>query len=91
MSSSIWTSVSTIHTEVIVLVDGIIYRAPFDPENLSGRTGRGDTCFAAYMSRRLQEEPEEAISYAAALTSIKMENPGRFNGTSDDVIARMRM
>ncbi len=81
----------THHTEVIVLVDGIIYRAPFDPENLSGRTGRGDTCFAAYMSRRLHDNPDDSIRYAAALTSIKMENPGRFCGTSDDVIARMSM
>lgn len=80
----------THNTEVIVLVEGEIYRAPFDPENLTGRTGRGDTCFAAYLSRRLQEGPGEAVRYAAALTSMKMEKPGRFSGTEADVFARMK-
>ena len=37
----------THNTEVIVLVNGEIHRAPFTPSNLSGRTGRGDTTFAA--------------------------------------------
>ena len=78
----------THNTEVIVLVDGTIYRAPFTPENLSGRTGRGDTCFAAYLARRLQEGPGEAVRFAAALTSMKMEKPGRFSGTARDVLER---
>jgi len=80
----------THHTEVIVLVDGILHRAPFNPQNLSGRTGRGDTCFAAYLSRRLHENPEKSVHFAAALTSLKMENPGRFNGTSEEVFTRMK-
>ncbi|MEN6297032.1 MAG: carbohydrate kinase, partial [Rectinema sp.] len=33
----------THNTEAIVLVNGTMYRAPFTPSNLSGRTGRGDT------------------------------------------------
>lgn len=80
----------THNTEVIVLVEGKTYRAPFNPSNLSGRTGRGDTCFASYMARRLTHGPEEAVRYAAALTSIKMEKPGRFTGTMNDVIERMK-
>lgn len=79
----------THHTEVLVLVDGTFYKAPFTPRNLSGRTGRGDTCFASYLSRRLQEGPEDAVRFSAALTSLKMEKPGRFNGTQEDVFARI--
>ena len=79
----------THNTEVIVLVDGKIYKAPFTPSNLSGRTGRGDTTFAAYLAWRLDHEPEESVHYAAALCSIKMENPGPFSGTVNDVKTRM--
>lgn len=79
----------THNTEVLVFADGKFYRAPFNPSNLSGRTGRGDTCFAAYLSARLTHDPQYAVKYAAALTSIKMEKPGRFSGNIDDVIKRM--
>ena len=79
----------THNTEVIVLVDGTIYSAPFTPSNLSGRTGRGDTTFAAYLAWRLDNDPEESVHYAAALCSIKMESPGPFTGTVEDVKARM--
>ncbi len=79
----------THNTEVIVLVDGKIYKAPFAPANLSGRTGRGDTTFAAYLAWRLDHDPEESVRYAAALCSIKMESPGPFSGTIENVKARM--
>ena len=79
----------THNTEVIVLVDGKIHRAPFTPSNLSGRTGRGDTTFAAYLAWRLDHDPEESVHYAAALCSIKMESPGPFADTVEDVITRM--
>lgn len=77
-------------TEVIVLAGGRIYRAPFTPSNLSGRTGRGDTTFAAYLAWRLSHGPEESVRFAAALCSIKMEKPGPFSGTIEDVFKRMR-
>ncbi|MDX9802137.1 MAG: PfkB family carbohydrate kinase [Spirochaetia bacterium] len=80
----------THNTEVLIYTDGKFYRAPFNPANLSGRTGRGDTCFASYLARHLTHGPEEAVRYAAALTSIKMEKPGRFTGTVEDVLARMK-
>ncbi len=79
----------THNTEVIVLVNGEIHRAPFTPSNLSGRTGRGDTAFAAYLAWRLDHDPEESVHYAAALCSIKMESPGPFADTVEDVITRM--
>ena len=80
----------THNTEVIVLVDGKIYKAPFTPANLSGRTGRGDTTFAAYLAWRLDHDPEESVRYAAALCSIKMESPGPFAGTIEDLKIRMK-
>jgi sugar/nucleoside kinase (ribokinase family) len=78
------------HSSEVILYDGhAMYSAPFNPSNLSGRTGRGDTCFAAYMTRRLNHGIEESLRYAAALTSIKMENPGPFRGTIAEVLQRM--
>ena len=81
--------VITHNNEVLVLVDDVIYRAPYNPGNLSGRTGRGDTTFAAYMAKRLTAGPEESTYYAAALCSQKMEAPGPFSGTVEEVYERM--
>jgi sugar/nucleoside kinase (ribokinase family) len=54
-----------------------------------GRTGRGDTTFAAYLAYRLEHDIPTALKFAAALVSIKMETPGPFQGTLADVLARM--
>jgi sugar/nucleoside kinase (ribokinase family) len=79
------------HASEVILYDGErIFRAPFNPSNLSGRTGRGDTCFVSYMAWRLSHGIEESLRYAAALTSIKMEKPGPFSGTVEEVLARMK-
>jgi sugar/nucleoside kinase (ribokinase family) len=82
---------------VITRADGVLARAdgqtwfePFTNRSSVGRTGRGDTTFAAYMARRLTHPPAAALKFAAALVSIKMETPGPFAGTLDDVLARMR-
>ena len=79
------------HSSEVILYNGEkIFRAPFNPGNLSGRTGRGDTCFISYIARRLTRGSEESLRYAAALTSIKMEKPGPFLGTQEEVFARMK-
>ena len=80
----------THHTEVIVGAAGQIHRAPLTPRNLSGRTGRGDTCFAAYLARRLHDGIQESLEFAAALVSLKMETPGVFTGSVEDVRRRMQ-
>ena len=77
-------------SEVIICQEEKIYRAPFNPGNLSGRTGRGDTCFGSYTAWRLRHGIEESVRFAAALTSIKMERFGPFSGTIADVLARMK-
>ncbi len=78
------------HSSEVILFDGKrIYRAPFTSENLSGRTGRGDTCFASYLAYRISHGIAEALNYAAALTSTKMETPGPFQGTESAVLERI--
>ena len=72
---------------VTVYADGQIYEAPFTPRSLDGRTGRGDTCFATYVGKRLSASPEEACRFAAAVTTLKQEQPGPWRGTLDDVEA----
>jgi sugar/nucleoside kinase (ribokinase family) len=72
---------------VTVFADGQLHRAPFAPRSLDGRTGRGDTCFATYLGRRLTGSPEEATRLAAAVTTLKQERPGPWRGTLADVDA----
>lgn len=70
---------------VLVLAEGRICRAPFRPKSLAGRTGRGDTCFSAYLDRRLRgASPEAATKFAAALTTLKLERPGPFRGSLEE-------
>lgn len=64
----------------LVFAEGKFFTAPFTPRSLAGRTGRGDTCFAAYLGRRLSDSPLEATRWAAAVTSLKQEKPGPWNG-----------
>ncbi len=63
---------------VMVYHDEVFDEAPLVPRHILGRSGRGDTCTAAYMARRLEASPAEAVLWAAALTSIKLENEGPF-------------
>ena len=41
--------------------------------------------FAGYLTERLTHEIPEALEFAAALVSLKMETPGPFKGTRQDV------
>jgi sugar/nucleoside kinase (ribokinase family) len=75
----------THNTEVLVYDGNKYYIEPLKPRNLSGRTGRGDTCFSAYITERLNEGIEKSLLYAAALVSFKMETSGPFMGTREDV------
>jgi sugar/nucleoside kinase (ribokinase family) len=70
---------------VTVYADGQFYEAPFVSRSLSGRTGRGDTCFSVYVGKRLTCSAAEACRFAAAVTSVKQERPGPWNGFLPDV------
>jgi sugar/nucleoside kinase (ribokinase family) len=78
------------HSEgVLARVNGKTYYEKFSNSNVTGRTGRGDTTFAAYLSHRLDHEVPESLKFAAALVSIKMETPGPFSGTLEEVYKRI--
>jgi sugar/nucleoside kinase (ribokinase family) len=69
----------------LVLADGVFYEAGFFPQQLNGRSGRGDTCVGSYLAMRLSRPAAEACIWAAAVTSLKMENLGPFNRSIEDV------
>jgi len=75
---------------VLARVQGETFYEKFTNRSVAGRTGRGDTTFAAYLARRLDHNIADSLKFAAALVSIKMETPGPFNGTLADVLARMQ-
>jgi sugar/nucleoside kinase (ribokinase family) len=74
----------------LVYAGGKFYQAPFTPRSLAGRTGRGDTCFSAYVGKRLSAAPEYATHWAAAVTTLKQEKPGPWSGPLQDAEALMR-
>lgn len=71
---------------LLVFADGEIYETEFHPESLVGRSGRGDTCLGSYLAKRLDSPPVEAILWAAAVTSLKMEAEGPFRREISDVV-----
>ena len=74
---------------VLARVDGKTHYEKFTNKSVIGRTGRGDTTFAAYLAWRLSHGVEESLKFAAALVSIKMETYGPFQGSLDDVLQRI--
>ncbi|TET08006.1 MAG: hypothetical protein E3J83_04445, partial [Candidatus Atribacteria bacterium] len=70
--------VITHHDGLLVYAEGNFYEEDFFPKKLIGRSGRGDTCIAAYMAKRLNASPQDATIWAAAVTSLKMEAEGPF-------------
>jgi sugar/nucleoside kinase (ribokinase family) len=77
--------VATHKDGLLVFAEGKFYDASFYPRKLVGRSGRGDTCLASYMSKRINSSPAEATIWAAALTSLKMEAEGPFRRPIEDV------
>lgn len=75
----------THNSEVLVCFEGRIYGQPLKPRSLVGRTGRGDTTFAAYLGMRKDHDAAYSLLWAAATVSLKMETPGPFIGTCADV------
>lgn len=80
----------THNTEVLIYDGKEIYTCPIRARNLTGRTGRGDTTFAGYITERLRTGISEALQYCTALVSLKMETPGPFMGTREDVLEYIR-
>jgi sugar/nucleoside kinase (ribokinase family) len=70
---------------LLIYAYGKFYELGFYPQNLVGRSGRGDTCLGSYVAKRLSTSPAEAGVWAAAVTSLKMETLGPFNRPISDV------
>jgi sugar/nucleoside kinase (ribokinase family) len=70
---------------VLVYAEDQFHEAGFSPERLVGRSGRGDTCIAAYVAKRLTASPAEATIWAAAVTSLKLEAEGPFRRNISEV------
>ncbi len=70
---------------MLVLAGGEFYEYGFYPNEMVGRSGRGDTCIGSYMAARLTKAPKEAGTWSAAVTSLKMEGLGPFHRSMTEV------
>ena len=70
---------------LLIYADGKFHEMEFYPARLVGRSGRGDTCLGTYVAQRLSMAPREAGIWAAAVTSLKMENLGPFDRSVREV------
>ena len=79
------------HKNGVLVYDGInVYQQPFILDKIIGRSGRGDTCGASYVYKRLSLEPREAIKWAAAATSLKMESDTPLKNTKEEIETRVQ-
>ena len=79
------------HKNGVLVYDGInVYQQPFILNKIIGRSGRGDTCGASYVYKRLSLEPREAIKWAAAATSLKMESDTPLKNTKEEIETRVQ-
>jgi sugar/nucleoside kinase (ribokinase family) len=88
-----WGAIDTILTSsdgALVRSKGNTYFERYTNRSSQGRTGRGDTTTGAYLARRIDHPVQESLRFAVALASIKMETPGPFRGSIEEVLARMR-
>jgi sugar/nucleoside kinase (ribokinase family) len=72
---------------LLVYAGGKMHDMAFYPARLDGRSGRGDTCVGTYAFKRLTLDPLQAGIWAAAVTSLKMEDLGPFNRPVSEVQA----
>jgi sugar/nucleoside kinase (ribokinase family) len=74
---------------VLAIVEGEKYWEAFSNKSVIGRTGRGDTTFAAYLSARQSNDVDYSLKFAASLVSLKMEKVGPYSGNLQDALDRM--
>jgi sugar/nucleoside kinase (ribokinase family) len=87
-----WGAIETILTcsdGVFARYKGDTFFEKFSNRNSQGRTGRGDTVMGAYLVSRIDHDVQASLGFAATVASIKMETPGPFRGSLEDVLARM--
>jgi sugar/nucleoside kinase (ribokinase family) len=65
----------------VTVSDGSTRRfLPFHDYKIEARSGRGDTCFASYLSSRLNHPIEEALQHCQKITISKLRSPGPYRG-----------
>lgn len=71
----------------VVLENDHFYDIPaYEPKRIVDATGCGDTYSTGYLYMRSRgADPGEAGRFAAALSTLKLEETGPFHGTEDDV------
>ncbi|MDE5654771.1 MAG: hypothetical protein K2I46_04100, partial [Clostridia bacterium] len=82
--------VITNSAEVLAYDGKEMYTCPIKARNLSGRSGRGDTTFASYITQRQSHSMADALLWATATVSTKMEAPGPYKGTKADIEAYIK-
>jgi len=78
------------NTEMLVCASEGVSSWPVVSRNTSGRTGRGDTIFAAYITERQRAGVDDALRFATAAVSLKMETPTPLKATRSEIEAYMR-
>lgn len=78
------------HNSEMLVCDGQNFAVwPVVARNFSGRSGRGDTAIAAYLTERLRKTMSDALRYATAAVSLKMETPGPLRASRAEIEAYM--
>lgn len=75
------------HNTGMLVYDGrSFYAYPVKARNLTGRTGRGDTVFGAYIARRITgSNIDDSLLFATAAVSLKMETPGPLTASESEI------
>lgn len=76
-----------------VIYDGVTYHKipAYEPREITDATGCGDTYMTGYLYQRAKGASiEEAGCFAAAMSTLKIENLGPFKGSKADVIHCMQ-
>lgn len=79
--------VITHNTEVLAYDGTTLATCPIKARNLSGRSGRGDTTFASYITERLHSDLTDSLLWATATVSNKMEKTGPYKGNRQTIQA----
>lgn len=83
--------VITNSAEVLAFDGKQMFTCPIKARNLSGRSGRGDTTFAAYITERQKQNVADSLLWATATVSTKMEEPGPYKGDRSDINEYIKM
>ncbi len=74
----------------VVTADGAIAIPAYAPREVVDATGCGDTYVMSYLFKRVQGcGLKEAATFAAAVSTVKLEHSGPFTGTAAEALSRM--